>query len=333
MTDLPHALVVTGAGASAFCLKRKYEYGALTTHFPPLTKDLVARLQPYGGRCRRLLSRIDLALSEEPHIGFEPALKRIMALNTKPEIDTELLELLDAIQKLMRLADDIGQQTPTLYTDLVAWLTGTTRRTTFVTLNYDRLLDFAIADHGLSGWDRYADPARSTSLYHLHGCSNWRMHRPEPGRPLKGEWKRNGGDDSLYLETSKSDNRAGSWRGAIALPIDGKDRSNIVCPKELLDQLEQDLPAVTDIIVIGWRGADTHVVELLAEHMMLGEVRSIHLVAASTDGTDEMTKNLAPLMKGSRAMVRPFSHPDGFLGYLTQKKSPLRIDYPRELLF
>jgi hypothetical protein len=49
---------------------------------------------------------------------------------------------------------------------------------------------------------------------------------------------------------------------ALAIPVVTK--SNFVCPQAHIDHLEQLLPKVEKILVMGWRGAETHFLKLLS---------------------------------------------------------------------
>ena len=58
------------------------------------------------------------------------------------------------------------------------------------------------------------------------------------------------------------------WLPALAVPARSKARFS--CPQSHLDTLVGDLPNVTTVVTIGWRGREQHFLDLLATHLSPG---------------------------------------------------------------
>ena len=146
-----------------------------------------------------------------------------------------------------------------------------------VTFNYDCLLEYALKDFRIDVKDMpdYIghDPFR---LFKVHGSVNWGRHIDASGIRTappntdvikeiinKAESLRIS-DDYVFLEDPMA-----RWVGrqplfpAIAIPVETKNRFEL--PSEHLKALKKMIPEVDTILVIGWRGTETHFLELLRD--------------------------------------------------------------------
>jgi hypothetical protein len=177
-----------------------------------------------------------------------------------------------------------------------------------VTFNYDELLELAWADTLLNyplrdGTDKLDSYVAMTEykLFKLHGSIDWR----HPTR----ESVQNVGPDAMprllaemaidTLDVSDefirswnpmtSPDSAGVVRGlypAIAIPVGGAKRFE--CPPAHVEMLVRLLPETSRVLVIGWRGAETHFLELLRQLLPAG----LPVDVIGTEHVDEAVLNL-----------------------------------------
>jgi hypothetical protein len=160
----------------------------------------------------------------------------------------------------------------------------------FVTFNYDRLLEYAVQDvYGL----RFRDIEDYTSsslvrLYKPHGSVNWsqaaklppdvRLQEQDPDDVLHAlieqaarlEWLPNDFrvNDPEDGDPYRDPQNQTYWLPALAVPA--RFKSSFSCPQSHLDSLVRDLQEVTTVVTIGWRGREKHFLDLLAKHVRAG---------------------------------------------------------------
>ncbi len=168
----------------------------------------------------------------------------------------------------------------------------------FVTFNYDEMLDRAASNAlglDLTSLDGYV--ARDDyKVLKLHGSTNWVRfveNQLEEGANVErsliqlGEALRPTGD---YRIVQIGPDRVGDQLifPAIAIPVEAK--SDFVCPRGHLEALKQDLPKVTRLLVVGWRGTEKHFLKLWAENTPTK--LKIEIVSGSPGGATEVRENL-----------------------------------------
>jgi len=173
-----------------------------------------------------------------------------------------------------------------------------------VTFNYDTLIEDALEllGHKINHMEDYTDRGAIFQLFKLHGSINW-AHVVENGVPANVN-ATNGHSVLQFLIEHASDIRfsnrtilcspvsMGAVSGnltfpAIAIPVEQK--SLFQCPGTMIDELKRILPQVTKILVIGWRAAETHFLDLLKHHLRLGTYVSI-VVGGQAEATDVRVK-------------------------------------------
>lgn len=151
--------------------------------------------------------------------------------------------------------------------------------TTFLTFNYDRLIENSLENRGYNydSLSKYTDNMEQPNLVKLHGSVNWIHHVADPTsesssmRPymwesgisnrirrcqISTEFEQVNRD---YFEKSTTD------RSIPAIAIPTRDKS-FECPSPHQAFLEELIPQVTKIITIGWRGAEKTFERMVRKH-------------------------------------------------------------------
>jgi hypothetical protein len=185
----------------------------------------------------------------------------------------------------------------------------------FVTFNYDRLIEFALEKHGRRFFeiDSYIS-SKNLSLFKLHGSVNWKRKAvswPSEISVLLDVIENAQGlqfgdefaivDNPLQLKISDR-----ICYPAISIPVVTK--SKFECPRAHLQTLEQLLPETKLIIIVGWRGAEQHFIEILINHIHKGIPTMV--IAGNENDASITLRNLR-----SSGLDLPFSPSDkGFTG-------------------
>jgi len=175
----------------------------------------------------------------------------------------------------------------------------------FSTFNYDSLLEKALIEnriakeqYSIGNYINWRIP-----LIKFHGSIDWvyRIYTRTDNRPTNklyvSDWI---ADNYEILEKVINENQINmapeelTWEEpilipTIAIPVSGK--SNFECPKGHLDFLISKLPNIENIVVIGWRGMDKHLLNLLKQNM----INKVHLIVVSKeiDNAEEIARELA----------------------------------------
>ena len=144
-----------GAGAS-------YGSGPCHPHAPPLGRDLFASLQANGGIAATVGSELSAAFARD----FEEGMDRFWA-----ERSTETTRLLrEMAAYFARFEPKPGNY----YSELLQLLHVTRKRATFVTTNYDLLIELAASNAGLQiTYGGFPVPNNNIPLIKIHGSCNF----------------------------------------------------------------------------------------------------------------------------------------------------------------
>lgn len=264
--------------------------------------------------------------------------------------ESDLKALIDVVYYLQELfvhcSRKFIKQTSN-YHDLVRRLYGCNDSVTFVTFNYDCLLERALNQHvgvQFKTIDDYVKP--ECNVIKLHGSCNW-------GYTLPPRFSMDGcsslghrmvdvdGVDSLigYLGVldegmmnvvelkSDSDDCLfatgghGSLFPAMLLPLSGTGdyfEKRFICPSFQLDVLKNKLLSVKKILIIGWSGNESHFLKFLNDNCNVPGM-SVQIVGAS--GVEETHRLLGSCFSGAGF---PSLWNDGFSHYL-QNEDNLEI--------
>lgn len=274
-------MVIFGAGASydafrGFDLKKRV----------PLVKDLFdhdvrrsfASTASMFGPSRPLVQELREKVRSNEHVSLEDELDRLqerakidedvasqmMALRfylAKVIADTSsvVVDESDGFTSYVRLLRDIGR-----------WQKDTDTEVALVTFNYDTMLEDAVADHTgrplFADFDRYV---RTTPwrVFKLHGSVSWSREIQLPGPSLDSNPQRpielahtidpRDGD----LAHAPFDAVRKMFQGVVipAIAIPTITKTGLECPAEHQQVFSQICTQVDRVLVVGWRGAETHV--------------------------------------------------------------------------
>jgi hypothetical protein len=145
-----------------------------------------------------------------------------------------------------------------------------------VTFNYDLLLDNALFSYDYKS-RQPEDQFQShpvLKLFKPHGSVDWarRVLLPQ-GDLLKPQGiideaeaiRRHLMSDFRRFNPSEADSNPGrqTFFPAIAIPVQNKTEETFVWPPNHVTQLQELLPSVTKILIIGWQAREAHFIELL----------------------------------------------------------------------
>ena len=181
------------------------------------------------------------------------------------------------------------------------------RRVCLVTFNYDTLLEKALDVHRVPTGD--IDSYVSGPVYQIvkvHGSVNW-------VREVANRFPGVGEDDQKcvrYLIDHAHELQISSTyrviRGpgvgfvretrmaafpAIAIPVERS--KSFECPDQHLQALQRSLPSVSKLLIVGWRGAERHFIDLLKNRLPPNTPGLV--VARSHKDGKAVVENLAPL--------------------------------------
>lgn len=171
-----------------------------------------------------------------------------------------------------------------------------------VTFNYDRMLEWCLADMGMSieSLDGYV--TEPVQLFKIHGSVNWGRHVLAPGLSDTGNaWEIveqviNAGSklklsDDYFLCGDRPVHRCDGRPSAPAIAIPLVRKQDFELPPTHLRALKSLLPEVDEVLVVGWKGADEPFLTLLREHLPRQSRRMRGLVV-SARSPEQSAKNI-----------------------------------------
>jgi hypothetical protein len=228
-------------------------------------------------------------------------------------VSTEWWDRLDGFTHYTELLDRIG-----------TWRLKTDEPVVLVTFNYDRLLDLTteaqVGDWRLGGFPSYIGRS-DWQLLKLHGSVGWarvlydleNVDHNQANEVIS----RSGG-----VDFDRGDLRPRPWsqaivpgeRNAVAVPgiaVPTTLKQDFQCPKEHVETFKKAVGEVDRLLTVGWRAAEPHVLELLAQSIPPG----YHLAICdrSEDDIHAIRDNLG---LAARRSPEPQAFTGGFTGLL-----------------
>ena len=180
-------------------------------------------------------------------------------------------------------------------------------RVALVSFNYDTLIEDALAYFrvAINSIDDYVSHP-VFRLFKVHGSMNWaRVVRTRfedlrstnaweiAQRLIETADKLEVSNEYVISTQRPASFEAGPGRivfPAIAIPVAGKSRITFECPESHLEALRKAIPEVSKVLVVGWRGAEEHFVELLQK--LNKAIRGL-VVAGSKESAEEVISRIA----------------------------------------
>jgi len=104
----------------------------------------------------------------------------------------------------------------------------------------------------------------------------------------------------------------------------GAEETKMVWPNTHRLSLQALLTGVSTVLVVGWRGADQHIVEMITSHLP-ERITDLDLVGFDAAGVNEMQSNLDPWVQRSEN-VRAIA--GGFRAYIGEHHGKLLDLFP-----
>jgi hypothetical protein len=169
------------------------------------------------------------------------------------------------------------------------------------TFNYDLLLDRALRSFNFNTFplERYFEAHPTPKLFKPHGSVDWARFVDVPPNTRLGVDQLIEHADSIelseeYLIANASDPTSIHSFGrpivpAVAIPAQTKTEDTFEWPRSHRAYLEELLPSVTKILIIGWQAKEAHFLKLLREKLPAGGITQItHLQVVGRDTAEAM---------------------------------------------
>ena len=315
-------------------------FGKYVASFPP-SQGLMDRLRKAAPAVEQELERIRDEGRQQEHIP-----RQLLAVRYYLR---DLIE--EAVKKWNEAMPDKMTNFTRLMTQLEPWRQQRTReqgapeRVAIVTFNYDTLFDDALTNllpnFPLGAIQDYTSDSRY-QLFKLHGSVNWwRMAKGavlghQPWTDVRGSmgspvgWAPTMFDPpGPYAESGNFVVGSGGYPPCVprlALPTATKDISDFACPEEHVTDLMRLLPNVTDVLIIGWKGAEGHFLEEWRKVHASKPDRTIHslaVVGSTHEGAVEVAYRVVTAV-GMNPQTTPTF--ETFSGFVVDKLSGYLID-------
>jgi SIR2-like domain len=312
-------LVIFGAGASYDSVDENLalDEAARTgpqLFRPPVTADIFSPRSTFGPVLASLPRLLGLVVELRKRVSVGEALERQL---DNVQVRAEAGDAIAAVQLmslrfyLREVIESCGRTWPTMAYGATnyAWLVGRldqwardhSEAVTYVTFNYDTMLEAAFGSelrHGLNQFSDYMAHPRAR-LFKLHGSVDWgyRVERPGPFDSTDRNWLINSAftvptDSRIELRRDWISGIQGeAWVPALAVPIQAK--GGFVCPDDHLSRLHDDLHSVDRVLAIGWRAMELHFTTMLRE----GLTRPTDALLAACKNSDHEAATAAAILR------------------------------------
>jgi hypothetical protein len=200
-----------------------------------------------------------------------------------------------------------------------------------ITFNYDCLIERALTDEVSYSFVSQQDYVRRPAykLFKLHGSTNW-GHKITmmPAGTFHGR-----NDEEINKLIGLSNNidysqdfeivseipafNSGATRLFPALTVPAEKKTQFSCPDSHVNVLKSLLPKVTKLLIIGWRGAEKHFLDMAGPILdQATGVLKIGIVSGTGKSCSETEVNIARVIKVDREW-QYFEH--GFTNFIISK--------------
>jgi hypothetical protein len=333
--------VVLGAGASKDCVAEG-EISQFDNEWrPPLASELFAARPNFNAIMTRypkvnaVSERIRTKLRNQENL--EDILQELES-SQNLQVQKQVWEVAFYLQELLwNVSDQFITSGGTKFDTLVSsLLTAGFDRILFLTLNYDLLLDNALArfeDHSFGSMQDYVPQNRNWALVKAHGSVNW-------GRPLLNGSLAAANPDAALGSLAESPNLSSETeiirgsRGLLgfsegqrvsqgkllfpALAIPTRGEKDFQCPREHVRGAKKFVEECANFLFIGFSGLDPHVLGLFVG---VQTVKKIMVVNFNRDEGKQMFERLRKrndrlLPAGRSETVDPYISDRGFRAFM-----------------
>jgi hypothetical protein len=213
------------------------------------------------------------------------------------------------------------------YADLLdrlgVWRSESGQRVALVTLNYDELLDKSaegqVGSWQLTDFSAYLERP-DWHLFKLHGSVGWSrvldgwqgVDSHEPNDVIAHSGGRDFDNGELRaMPWADSTDASDGCVAAPGIAVPTTLKQSFQCPREHVAAFGSDAAEVSRLLLVGWRAAEPHVVEVLASRLQPGIQLAVCDVGAQDYGAIESNLGIV-----ARRCREPAFFPGGFSGML-----------------
>lgn len=226
------------------------------------------------------------------------------------ELSTEWLKRTNRVTNYAALIDQIWRHTPN------------DERVALVTFNYDLLLDTALQSlsyNPQNDLERHFDAHPRLKLFKPHGSVNWSRFtdhpagtRRQPFQLIQEAYTFNLSDKYVVAAAATDPHQFFNYEWpivpAIAIPVQTKDEDTFEWPRSHRVYLEELLPSVTKILIIGWQAKEAHFSQMLRDKLPMRGRAVAHFLVVGKDAED------------GKAILHRFASELGQSGYNTNHR-------------
>src|SRR6266702_3246483 len=302
-------MVIFGAGASYDSSATLLTSNSLGSSRPPLARELFDS-QRFGGyidkfpRCRPLISYL-----QGPDVNVEQELEKWQnKAKDKPERVSQLWAIRYYLQDMLSACtfDWLKEiHGVTNYTSLLHEIEDERKdeKVCLVTFNYDYLLEEALSTLKVRLASIRDYVAGDYLVVKLHGSINWARKVAN----FQGDTSKN------QEQIVRRDNPP--LFPVLSIPVEHK--SQFECPSEHIRVLEETLPQVTKVMVIGWKAGDELFLDMMIKKMR--EAKEIMVVSSSQSSATKIATRIQNV--GVRASEYLSANANGFSEAITLGKT------------
>jgi len=298
-------LVIFGAGASYDSVphRRPRSNSSVEEDRPPLANELFGdrnefvRVMEMFSNCRELIPmlRVDGVVVERELAKIQEQAK------TFPKAHQELMAIRFYLQVALWNCQKrwYGHHRgitnyATLLREIERWRFTTNEQVCLVSFNYDTILEQSMSQvlHWAIPDMRAYISSSNYALIKLHGSLNWGLE-VEVSNPNSYGHERMILDAATlrisdrYVLLNTTFEAITGRVPALAIPADKKDEFS--CPETHLRKLEEMLPHVNKIVIVGWRGTEANFIDILRSK--LDGVLDLMIVSGDANGVEETYAN------------------------------------------
>lgn len=304
-------------------------FGNIVETYPRLHGILTFLRRPQNGSVEQQLELYLDQASADPERARQLLSVRYYLHDLFRMVSAEWLKLTNGVTNYATLIDQIR------------YLNTTGEPVCLVSFNYDLLLDHALQsfDYKQQSPEKHFNAHPTFKLFKPHGSVDWaRLAEPLPsytGDPnarftpqlLIEAFFHDFTMSSTFVRANATDpNQMFAHPRpilpAIAIPVQTKSEDFFEWPRSHRTYLEELLPHVTKILIIGWRGKEAHFLSLLGEtlpHGGLTQITHLQVVGRDSAEVENISKQfLADIDR--RVYKLPALHAQGFSNFVQQEQ-------------
>lgn len=301
-------------------LDRHHAFGAIVTKYRKLTHILPNLREPSNGRSvEQMLEFLQEEGKGNPESQREFASVRFYLCELLTKVTAEWSAQTNGVTNYAPLVKDILR------------FTNSNDQVCLVTFNYDLLLERALYTFGFARKEpeEHLRSHPTLKLFKLHGSVEWsRLVDTDPALPSRTRLTiQDLIDKANILRLSNRFVLANATNlhqvydferpifPAIAIPVQTKSDEYFECPRAHLDSLNEMLPEITKILIVGWQAREAHFLQMLRSK--LPRLDSIMVVGASASDAEGILRHFSTEIR--YRVAREYVADGGFTSFIVNQ--------------